>query len=104
MEFKNATIIKKANVYFDGNVTSRTIIKEDGEKVTLGVMLPGEYTFSTGAKEIMSVLAGKAEVLLLDETTWNTYCEGDEFVVKENSSFQLKVVEVFDYLCAYIND
>lgn len=104
MEFKNATIIKKANVYFDGNVTSRTVIKEDGERVTLGVMLPGEYTFSTGAKEIMTVLGGEAQVLLPDETTWNTYTEGMEFIVKANASFQLKVVEVFDYLCAYINE
>ena len=31
-EFKGVTIIKKANVYFDGKVTSRTVIFSDGSK------------------------------------------------------------------------
>ena len=34
-EFKNVTAVKKANVYFDGKVTSRTVIFEDGERKTL---------------------------------------------------------------------
>jgi uncharacterized protein YaiE (UPF0345 family) len=29
LEFKNVTVIKKANVYFDGKVTSRTIVFPD---------------------------------------------------------------------------
>ena len=36
--FKNATITKKANVYFDGKVISYTLSFEDGSKKTLGVM------------------------------------------------------------------
>ena len=42
-EFSSVTVLKKANVYFDGKVTSRTIVFPDGAKKTLGVMLPGEY-------------------------------------------------------------
>ena len=42
-EFKNVTVIKKANVYFDGKVTSRAVMFPDCSKKTLGVMLPGEY-------------------------------------------------------------
>ena len=38
-EFKNVTVVKKANVYFDGKVTSRTVLFADGTKKTLGVML-----------------------------------------------------------------
>ncbi|MEQ8156651.1 MAG: pyrimidine/purine nucleoside phosphorylase, partial [Clostridiaceae bacterium] len=34
-QFENVTVVKKANVYFDGNVTSRTVIFADGEKKTL---------------------------------------------------------------------
>lgn len=30
--FKNVELIKKANIYFDGNVTSRTFIDIDGSK------------------------------------------------------------------------
>jgi purine/pyrimidine-nucleoside phosphorylase len=41
LEFKNLKIIKKANVYFDGKVTSRTVMFPDGSKKTLGVMPPG---------------------------------------------------------------
>ena len=53
MEFKNVTVIKEANVYFDGKVTSRTVLFESGEKKTLGIMLAGEYEFNTDAEEIM---------------------------------------------------
>ena len=31
MEFKNARIVKKANIYFAGKLTSRTIYTEEGE-------------------------------------------------------------------------
>ncbi|MGP8089912.1 MAG: pyrimidine/purine nucleoside phosphorylase, partial [Syntrophobacteraceae bacterium] len=46
-EFNNVTVVKKANVYFDGNVTSRSIIFADGSRKTLGIMLPGDYEFNT---------------------------------------------------------
>ena len=38
-EFNNVTIIKKANIYFDGKVTSRTLIFPDGSRKT--IMNPG---------------------------------------------------------------
>ena len=46
-EFNNVTIIRNANVYFDGGVTSRTIRFGDGEVKTLGMMQPGDYEFNT---------------------------------------------------------
>jgi uncharacterized protein YaiE (UPF0345 family) len=42
-EFRNVTIVKKANVYFEGRVASRTVLFPDNSKKTLGVMLLGEY-------------------------------------------------------------
>ena len=54
--FTNVTITKKANIYFDGKVTSRTITFADGSKKTLGIMLPGEYTFNTDAAELWKFL------------------------------------------------
>ena len=57
-EFKNVTVVKKANVYFDGKVTSRTLLFPDGSKKTLGMMLPGEYEFGTASKELMEILVG----------------------------------------------
>ena len=63
-EFNNVTIVKKANVYFGGNVSSRTIKFADGSSKTLGFMLPGEYTFNTADPELMEIIHGELEVLL----------------------------------------
>jgi uncharacterized protein YaiE (UPF0345 family) len=71
-ELNNVTVIREANVYFDGNVTSRTIVLADGTKKTLGIMLPGEYTFNTDAPERMEILAGSLDVLLPGKTQWQT--------------------------------
>ncbi|HEX9019912.1 MAG TPA: pyrimidine/purine nucleoside phosphorylase, partial [Nitrospirota bacterium] len=38
-EYKGVTVIREANIYFDGKVTSRTVLFPDGSKKTLGVML-----------------------------------------------------------------
>ncbi|MBU1099612.1 MAG: pyrimidine/purine nucleoside phosphorylase [Bacteroidetes bacterium] len=103
-EFKNVTIVKKANVYFDGKVTSRTVQFEDGTKKTLGIMNPGEYEFGTGDKEIMEVLGGEMTVLLPGETEWKTFKEGEAYEVKANSSFKLKIEGVADYCCSYIKE
>lgn len=102
-EFNNVTAVKKANVYFDGKVTSRTIVFEDGERKTLGIMLPGEYEFGTGAKEVMEVLGGSLDVKLPGADNFVTYKEGETFEVSANSKFQLVVKEVADYCCSYIN-
>lgn len=99
---KNVNAVKKANVYFDGKVTSRTLQKPDGSKVTLGFMLAGEYTFNTNEKEVMTVLQGAMTVLLPRETEWKTITEGEEFVVPGNSAFQVKVAKYVDYSCSYV--
>ena len=85
MNFENVTAVKKANVYFDGKVTSRTIIFADGSKKTLGVMLPGEYEFNTGAAEIMEVLGGSMTVLLPGCDEWQTFGEGQSYNVPAKS-------------------
>ena len=100
-EFKQVTIIKKANVYFDGKVTSRTILFPDDTKKTLGIMLPGEYEFSTDDKEFMELLAGDLEVLLPGCDRWQTLQGGDSFEVPARSKFKLKVRSITDYCCSY---
>ncbi|HBF35069.1 TPA: hypothetical protein DDW35_10965 [Candidatus Sumerlaeota bacterium] len=101
-EFKNVSIIKKANVYFDGKVTSRTVLFADGTKKTLGIMLPGEYQFNTGDKEIMEILGGTMDVLLPGAEVWRSFQEGDAFEVPADSKFKLKVKTVSDYCCSYL--
>ena len=101
-EFKNVTIVKKANIYFDGKVSSRTVLLEDGTRKTLGFMLPGEYEFDTGAPETMEFLQGKLEVKLPGSEEWITIVAGQSFDVPGNAVFQLKVIEPSDYCCHYL--
>jgi uncharacterized protein YaiE (UPF0345 family) len=63
-QFNNATIQKAAKCLLWRKVTSRTVILEDGTKVTLGIMLPGVYEFGTEGPEIMEILSGDLKVLL----------------------------------------
>ena len=101
-EFGNASIIKKANLYFDGQVTSRTVIEADGNTKTLGIMMPGTYTFGTDLAEHMEILAGHVEVEFPDDSNKETIKGGEYFEVPANSSFNIKVLEVTDYCCTYI--
>jgi uncharacterized protein YaiE (UPF0345 family) len=100
-EFKNVTVVKKANVYFDGKVTSRTIVFEDGSKKTLGIMLPGEYEFGTADKEIMEIMSGDLDVLLPEDDIWKYIKGGESFEVPANARFSLKVRTLTDYCCSY---
>jgi purine/pyrimidine-nucleoside phosphorylase len=101
-EFNNVSIVKEANVYFDGGVTSRTIFFADGTKKTLGIMMPGEYSFNTGSAELMEILAGDLTVLLPGSTEWVAVKGGEAFEVPENASFQLKVTKLTDYCCSFL--
>ena len=101
MEFNNVNVVKKANVYFDGKVTSRTIIFENCEKKTLGFMLAGDYEFNTAAEELMEVIGGEMDIMQKDESEYKTYSEGTSFTVPANSSFKIIVKSYADYCCSY---
>ena len=101
-EFKGVTVVKEANIYFDGKVTSRTIIFADGSKKTLGIMLPGEYEFSTGKKELMEIISGEMDVLLPGEDSWRSISGGQSFEVAGNAKFKLRVKTLSDYCCSFI--
>jgi uncharacterized protein YaiE (UPF0345 family) len=100
-EFENVTVEKEANVYYDGKVTSRVVKFADGEIKTLGIMLPGEYTFHTDAAEIMEIMSGELEVKLPNEE-WKTLQTPETFEVPANASFDIKIKTVTDYCCSYI--
>ena len=101
-QFENVTVLKNASVYFDGKVTSRTVVFADGTKKTLGIMLPGDYEFGTAEKEIMEILSGDLTILLPGQTEWQTIKGGESFEVPANSSFKLKIETITDYCCSYI--
>lgn len=99
--FENVRVAKEANIYFDGKVTSRNILFTDGTKKTLGIMMPGEYEFSTSLKEEMDITAGKLEYKLKGQD-WQMIDGSGVFYVPANESFQLKVHTVVDYCCSYL--
>ena len=101
-QFNAVSVIKKANVYFDGKVTSRTVLFDDGEKKTLGIMMPGEYEFGTDKKERMEILAGVLDVKLPGKDEWIAVAAGQTFEAPANSRFGLVVRELTDYCCSYL--
>ena len=101
-EFKNVTVVKAANMYFDGKVVSRTVLFPDGSKKTLGVMQPGEYEFGTSQAELMEIMAGELDVQLPGSNKWQHFSAGSSFGVPANASFKLKVSELTDYCCSYL--
>jgi uncharacterized protein YaiE (UPF0345 family) len=101
-QFENVTVIKKANVYFDGKITSRTIQFANGDKKTLGILMPGAYEFGTEAAEVMEILSGTVGVVLAGEDKQSTYKAGESFYVPAHSSFKIKTKEIADYCCSYV--
>jgi hypothetical protein len=101
-EFENVNVLIEGNSYFDGAVTSRTVIFPNNEKKTLGFMLIGEYEFSTAEAELMEITSGKVEVLLPDSSEWINISSGESFNVPANSKFKIKVKAITDYCCSYI--
>lgn len=100
-KIENATIVKNANIYYDGKVTSRTVELSDGSIQSLGIMLPGEYTFNTNEAEIMEMQSGELDIKLPGEE-WKSLDTPESFNVPANASFDVKIKTVTDYCCSYI--
>jgi len=100
-DFKNVSIDKSANIFYDGNVTSRSIEFEDGTRKTLGIMLQGEYEFNTIHREIMEINSGEIEYKLQAQE-WVRIIAPNSFEVPENSKFKIKVNSLMDYCCSFI--
>ncbi|MDP3124793.1 MAG: pyrimidine/purine nucleoside phosphorylase, partial [Thiobacillus sp.] len=90
-QFDQISVVKKANVYFDGKCVSHTLQFPDGTKKSVGVIMPSTLTFNTGAPEIMETVAGTCKVKLAGETDWKSYGAGESFNVPGNSSFDIEV-------------
>ena len=49
-QFDNVSVVKKANVYFDGKCVSHTVLFADGTRKSVGVIFPSKLTFNTDAR------------------------------------------------------
>lgn len=100
-QFDAVSVVKKANVYFDGKCVSHTVQFPDGSKKTVGVILPASLTFNTGAPEIMEGVGGTCRVRIKGETDWTSYGEGESFNVPGNSSFEIACDAPYHYVCHF---
>ncbi len=102
-QFENVTALTKANLYFDGNVISHTILLAGGAKKTLGLIRPGSYHFGTGAPERMEIVAGQCRVTLDGPGAAADYGPGAHFEVPGKSGFTIEVRSgLCEYICSFL--
>jgi uncharacterized protein YaiE (UPF0345 family) len=100
-QFDSVTVNTQASVYFDGKCISHGITLADGTKKSVGVVLPATLTFNTGAPEIMECVAGSCEYKLKGTEGWLKSSPGEKFSIPGNSSFEIRVVEAYHYICHF---
>ncbi|MES2695294.1 MAG: pyrimidine/purine nucleoside phosphorylase [Verrucomicrobiota bacterium] len=102
-QFAGVTVLTKANVYFDGNVVSHTVLFADQSKKTLGLIRPGSYHFGTDAAERMEIVAGECIVTLDNTTGTHRYVAGTHFDVPSKSGFTIEVKSgLCEYICSFL--
>lgn len=101
-QFDNVSVIKKANIFFDGKCVSHTVLFPNGSRKTVGVIMPGsQLTFNIGAPELMEITSGTCQVKIAGETTAKTYTAGMQFSVAANSSFEIHAQDAVNYVCSF---
>jgi purine/pyrimidine-nucleoside phosphorylase len=95
------SVLKKANVYFDGRCVSHTVYVGSGARKSLGVILPGTLDFETASPERMEIVAGRCRVRLVGGEATHEYGPGQEFSVPANSGFRIEALEPLHYVCHF---
>jgi hypothetical protein len=100
-QFDQVSVIKKANVYFDGKCVSHNVVFADGTQKSLGVVLPAALTFNTGAAEVMETVSGACRYRLQGQD-WQCCATGESFSIPAHSSFDIEVTgEPYHYVCHF---
>jgi uncharacterized protein YaiE (UPF0345 family) len=99
-QFDNVSVVKKANVYFDGKCVSHTLHFADGSRKSVGVIFPGKLTFKTGEPELMEITAGSCRITLAGAEP-RVVRAGESFKVGANSAFDIEALETLDYVCHF---
>jgi uncharacterized protein YaiE (UPF0345 family) len=87
------------NEYFEGKVKSLGF-EFDNSPYTAGVMLPGDYLFSTEKEEHITVTVGGFKICP-PGADWKAVNMGDTIVIPPNSTFDVKVEQPASYICLY---
>jgi purine/pyrimidine-nucleoside phosphorylase len=102
-QFDQVSVIKKANVYFDGKCVSHSVLFADGTRKSVGVIMPNAVlTFNTGAPEIMEIIDGSCRANIA-ESEWKTYQAGEQFNVAANTRFDIEALNnsPVHYVCHF---
>jgi uncharacterized protein YaiE (UPF0345 family) len=100
-QFDQVSVVKQANVYFDGKCVSHTVVLTDGSRKTLGVILPSTLALhdrragSHGRRRRQLPRAPR------DESQWTTYAAGESFSVPADSSFEIACDDPYHYVCHF---
>jgi purine/pyrimidine-nucleoside phosphorylase len=100
-QFDQVSVVKKANVYFDGKCVSHTVLLADGTRKSIGVILPSTLRFTTGAPEVMELLEGRCRVTLPGESAAREYRGGESFSVPGDAAFEIETLETLHYVCHF---
>jgi purine/pyrimidine-nucleoside phosphorylase len=103
-QFNGVSVVTRANVYFDGNVVSYTLLLPDGERKTLGLIRPGSFHFNTDAPELMEIIDGTCRVTIDGESEVRVHASGSQFHVPGKSGFGIVVESgICQYICSFQN-
>jgi hypothetical protein len=103
-QFNGISVVTRANVYFDGNVISYTLLLPKGERKTLGIIRPGAFHFNTDAPERMEIVDGSCRVTIDGATDVSVYSAGSQFEVPGKSGFRIEVESGFcQYICSFLS-
>ena len=89
----------KINEYMGGKVKSLGT-DLDGIRFTAGVMLPGEYKFSTDAEEHITVTLGELDIQI-PGANWKKISKGETAVVPSKVEFSLRNEKTASYICIF---
>ena len=90
----------KHNTFFDGQVQSLGY-ERHGRRQTVGVVLPGEFTFNTAGAERMTVVNGELWAKVGDGP-WVAYPAGTAFEVAAQTAFHVRAGAPAAYWCEFL--
>lgn len=103
-QFNGISVVTKANVYFDGNVVSYTLLLPEKQRKTLGLIRPGSFHFNTDAPERMEIVDGACSVTIDGSSDVGFHAAGSQFEVPGKSGFRIVVESgLCQYICSFLS-